>query len=103
MLYVFIFFTFFLLLRVFFFLIFLISSPSSCLCVFPCQVALRFPKCVDTLVAGGAACLDKVDGRSWHTDGLRQGKHHSFSLLVGVALSDQVSCRGRRSAEKKKT
>ena len=51
-------------------------------------MALRFPRCVDSLVAGGAACLSEVDGRSWHTDGLRQGKKHSFSLLVGVALSD---------------
>jgi hypothetical protein len=55
-----------------------------------CQIALRFPRCVDALVAGGAACLERVDGKSWHTDGLRQGKQHSFSLLVGVALSDQV-------------
>ena len=30
-----------------------------------------------------------------HTDGLRQGKKHSFSLLVGVALSDNcVANRG---------
>jgi ectoine hydroxylase-related dioxygenase (phytanoyl-CoA dioxygenase family) len=26
-------------------------------------------------------------GRSWHTDGLRQGKRHPFSILLGVALS----------------
>ena len=34
-------------------------------------------------------------GTDWHTDGLRQGKKHSFSLLVGVALSEkQVENRG---------
>ena len=32
-----------------------------------------------------------VTGRDWHTDGLRQGKKHSFSLLVGVALSDMLA------------
>jgi len=52
------------------------------------QAAVRFPQTVDALVAGGAACSFRAGGRSWHTDGLRQGKNHSFSLLVGVALSD---------------
>ena len=27
-------------------------------------------------------------GAAWHTDGLRRGKQHPFSLLLGVALSD---------------
>ena len=71
------------------------NDPGSVVCgadrvtpVSGCQLALRYPRCVDSLVAGGAACRFEVDGRSWHTDGLRQGKKHSFSLLVGVALSD---------------
>jgi ectoine hydroxylase-related dioxygenase (phytanoyl-CoA dioxygenase family) len=38
----------------------------------------------------GAAMKSHVDGTSWHTDGLRQGKKHSFSLLVGVALCDSM-------------
>ena len=52
------------------------------------QIALRYPRCVDSLVAGHAAVQSAVTGRDWHTDGLRQGKKHSFSLLVGVALSN---------------
>lgn len=55
------------------------------------QVALRFPRCSDDLVEGGAAVHGPViTGKDWHTDGLRQGRKHSFSLLVGVALSDMV-------------
>jgi Phytanoyl-CoA dioxygenase (PhyH) len=41
------------------------------------QIALRFPELLPRT----------VQGRDWHTDGLRQGKEHPFSLLVGVALS----------------
>jgi Phytanoyl-CoA dioxygenase (PhyH) len=41
------------------------------------QIALRFPELL----------ARTVRGRDWHTDGLRQGKEHPFSLLVGVALS----------------
>lgn len=53
------------------------------------QVALRFPgEGNDVLVMSGAAMKCGISGDSWHTDGLRQGKKHSFSLLVGVALSD---------------
>lgn len=52
------------------------------------KVALRFPGCNDALVVSGSAVRDTVGGSDWHTDGLRQGKKHSFSLLVGVALSD---------------
>jgi ectoine hydroxylase-related dioxygenase (phytanoyl-CoA dioxygenase family) len=29
-----------------------------------------------------------IDQTEWHTDGLRQGRTHGFSLLVGVVLSD---------------
>ena len=58
------------------------------------QVALRFPGCNDALVVAGAAMKQTVRGTDWHTDGLRQGKKHPFSLLVGVALSEtQVSKR----------
>ena len=41
------------------------------------QVALRFPQ----------EATERLPLR-WHTDGLRQGRRHGFSLLVGVALSD---------------
>ena len=54
------------------------------------QVALRFPGCNDALVVAGAAMRQAVRGTDWHTDGLRQGKKHPFSLLVGVALSDTL-------------
>ena len=55
------------------------------------QVALRFPgEGNDVLVMSGAAMKNELKGDSWHTDGLRQGKKHSFSLLVGVALSDTL-------------
>lgn len=54
------------------------------------QVALRFPDSLDALVVSGAAMQSRIDGTCWHTDGLRQGKKHSFSLLVGIALSDNM-------------
>lgn len=44
------------------------------------QIALRFPELVDG--------HHRIDGTSWHTDGLRQGKRHPFSVLVGICLSD---------------
>lgn len=44
------------------------------------QIALRFPELVDG--------HQRIDGTSWHTDGLRQGKRHPFSVLVGICLSD---------------
>lgn len=57
--------------------------------VVTCQPALRFPRCMDDLTEAGAAARGpRVTGRDWHTDGLRQGRKHPFSLLVGVALSD---------------
>ena len=49
------------------------------------QIAFRFPEKEsdsDSLL---------YDGPKWHTDGLRQGKAHPFSLLVGVCLSDVPS------------
>ena len=55
------------------------------------QVALRFPGCNDALVVSGSAVRGNVGPSDWHTDGLRQGKKHSFSLLLGVALSDMTA------------
>jgi hypothetical protein len=39
------------------------------------QIALRFPQTIH----------EKIE---WHTDGLRQGRRHNFSLLLGVCLQD---------------
>ncbi|TYZ65337.1 hypothetical protein PybrP1_012661 [[Pythium] brassicae (nom. inval.)] len=43
------------------------------------QLALRFPELGEPR---------EPRGTEWHTDGMRQGKRHPFSLLLGVALSD---------------
>eukprot|EP00939_MAST-03C_sp_MAST-3C-sp1_P002849 g2849.t1 len=78
-----------------------------------CQIALRYPEwaeegkggrgVVDGKKDGGAENDDDDDvnerstgvvplsGRRWHTDPLRQGKFHPFSLLVGIALSDTTA------------
>lgn len=68
------------------------TVDESC---FSAQVALRFPEYVkDSKVCCESnrftQCLDGSYpiGSTWHTDGLRQGKFHGFSLLVGVCLSD---------------
>eukprot|EP01035_Chromulina_nebulosa_P029326 gene29326-38857_t len=45
------------------------------------QIAFRFPE-----KESDSESLHYVP--KWHTDGLRQGKAHPFSLLVGVCLSD---------------
>ena len=72
-----------------------VMGPGKVVPATAVQVALRFPGCNDALVVSGAAMKDMVRGTDWHTDGLRQGKKHSFSLLVGVALSEnQVRNRG---------
>ena len=47
------------------------------------QLALRFPQ---EEVLGERAALQA--GNGWHTDGLRRGRAHPFSILLGVALSD---------------
>jgi len=47
------------------------------------QLALRFPQ--EELVGARAALLA---GHGWHTDGLRRGRVHPFTILLGVALSD---------------
>ena len=46
-----------------------------------CQIALRFPD------DGPPPDDTSLPGNEWHTDGMRQGKRHPFTLLVGVALS----------------
>ncbi|CAI5738744.1 unnamed protein product [Hyaloperonospora brassicae] len=43
------------------------------------QIALRFPDLGEPR---------EPLGTEWHTDGLRQGRRHPFSLLAGVALSN---------------
>ena len=55
---------------------------------FKAQLALRFPERPDSLyeLLHVADLVDK--GAAWHTDGLRQGRQHPFSLLLGVCLSD---------------
>lgn len=63
-------------------------GPGKVMDISGVQCALRFPGCIDALVASGSAMKDRISGTDWHTDGLRQGKKHSFSLLVGIALTD---------------
>lgn len=43
------------------------------------QIALRFPELGEHR---------EPLGTEWHTDGMRQGKLHPFTLLAGIALSD---------------
>lgn len=43
------------------------------------QVAMRFPELGEPR---------EPLGTEWHTDGMRQGKLHPFTLLLGIALSD---------------
>jgi len=47
------------------------------------QLALRFPQ---EEVLGERTALQA--GHGWHTDGLRRGRAHPFTILLGVALSD---------------
>ena len=49
-----------------------------------CQLALRFPQRPPEGCAPGEW---RLPGTEWHTDGMRQGLFHPFSLLLGVALS----------------
>ena len=60
------------------------------------QIALRFPEIAISTQNNkeinilGSENMDKqTEGTEWHIDGTRQGKMHPFSLLVGVAISDQ--------------
>ncbi|RLN69897.1 hypothetical protein BBP00_00000020 [Phytophthora kernoviae] len=43
------------------------------------QVALRFPELGEPR---------EPQGTEWHTDGMRQGRKHPFTLLAGIALSN---------------
>lgn len=57
------------------------------------QVAFRFPELNSYFehLSASAADIDMdvdLSSVAWHTDGLRQGRAHSFSLLVGVCLAD---------------
>jgi hypothetical protein len=53
------------------------------------QVAFRFSQARP----GGWWASDgerRIGGRSWHLDGMDKGQYGPFSLLIGVALSDQL-------------
>jgi hypothetical protein len=59
------------------------------------QIALRFPEYAhDSVLCSDKSTFRQLHdgslpvGSAWHTDGLRQGKYHGFSMLVGVCLSD---------------
>lgn len=62
------------------------------------QVAFRFSQARPASAMGGfwggrptgADGQPKIGGRSWHLDGMDKGQYGPFSLLVGVALSDQT-------------
>lgn len=49
------------------------------------QIALRFPELGSVPVDG------RLGGLQWHIDGMDKGDHSPFTLLVGIALSDQTS------------
>ena len=52
------------------------------------QIALRYP--ADDDIVNDPPDLFEVYKRRWHIDGIDKGKMTPFSLLVGVALSDQL-------------
>jgi len=66
-----------------------------------CQVAYRFSqprprshtwwsKISNSSSGGGGGWLPQ-EGRRWHLDGMDKGVYSPFSLLIGVALSDQMN------------
>ena len=61
-----------------------VSNPSA-------QIACRFPEIEgyewEPEEAGERPPCPRIDDTAWHTDGLRQGKAHPFSVLCGVVLS----------------
>ena len=61
------------------------ESESESVEISGAQLALRFPKLEEI---NERDIINKGKGHVWHTDGLRQGKIHPFSLLFGVALND---------------
>lgn len=57
------------------------------------QVALRHPEIESISMFTrflGSGSRGPLGGTRWHVDGLAQGKHSPFALLIGVALSDQL-------------
>ena len=53
------------------------------------QIALRFPQWDGPGVPTEAEQRQAAaEGSGWHTDGLRQGRMHPFSVLYGVCLSE---------------
>lgn len=52
------------------------------------QIALRFPQMESTFPSSGEA--HPLGGGKWHTDGMDKGDYAPFTLLAGVALSDQT-------------
>jgi hypothetical protein len=66
--------------------------PHSPTLIHQAQIALRSPQVMPGLggIFGFRSKPMELDGKRWHIDGLAQSKHSPFSLLVGVALSDQL-------------
>jgi hypothetical protein len=48
------------------------------------QIALRFPKMDEEPPADG-----RLTGQRWHIDGMKKGDYAPFSMLIGIALTDQ--------------
>ena len=55
------------------------------------QIAFRFSQARPAGAWGSARETRRIGGRSWHLDGMDRGTYGPFSLLIGVALSDQSS------------
>lgn len=51
-----------------------------------CQIALRFPEMAEPPASNASA----LGGQQWHTDGMDKGDYAPFTLLIGIALSDQL-------------
>jgi hypothetical protein len=51
------------------------------------QIAYRFPELTNPDLRTDNR-NEIAESTAWHTDGLRQGKAHGFSLLLGIVLSD---------------
>jgi hypothetical protein len=49
------------------------------------QIAIRYPQSTSLRLRH-----ENLGGKQWHIDGLGQRKHSPFTLLVGIALSDQL-------------
>eukprot|EP01035_Chromulina_nebulosa_P022367 gene22367-28961_t len=50
------------------------------------QIALRFPD-LNNMPTDRKIY---IGGKNWHIDGIEKGKHSAFTILIGVALSDQL-------------